>query len=148
MVCEAAPPEEDAVFNEASLPRSELLMLQAVRREFNGFPGGVYFDIQQEKGIAAAYAQVRADYPELTGYSDEKFDVAFDTMGRTFEELFIYSPLGPFVILSSIAIFRDGLSIWGIPPCREYLGLCTTWSPWLPFPLPFALPGFLAPPGV
>ena len=45
-------------------------------------------------------------------------------MNSSLSEVLIYSPIGPFLVLSSIAIWRDGLSVWGIPPCRDYLGVC------------------------
>ena len=35
-----------------------------------------------------------------------------------------YSPIGPFLVLSAISIWRDGLAAWGIPPCRDYVAFC------------------------
>ena len=33
-------------------------------------------------------------------------------------------PVGPFLLLSGIAIWRDGMAPWGILPCRDYLDVC------------------------
>lgn len=123
-----------------SLDAKEEEALRAVRREFAGFPGGKYFNLQQEEGSAAAYSLVRKDFPIFSTWSDQELEVTLDELGRSASELLIYSPFGPFIVLSSIAIFRDGLVAWDIPPCREYTAICANWSPWLPFPLPFALP--------
>ena len=120
-------PEGDA--EEAE--EAELLPGLAHAEEAGGLP---------EEGRLVAYAEVRRDFQVLKEWSDVELRDTLGKMTSTPAELLIYSPLGPFVVLSSIAIFRDGLSVWGIPPCRDYLGLCTNWSPWLPFPLPFPLP--------
>ena len=100
----------------------------------------MYFNIKQEEGLEAAYTKVRQDYPQFTDWSDEELESNLSELGRSAAELLIYSPFGPFIVLSTIAIVRDGLSVWGIPPCREYTAVCANWSPWLPFPLPFPLP--------
>ena len=103
---------------------SEEKVLRQVRREFSGYPAGKYYDLQELDGPAAAYREVRKDHPALKGWSDEELrDTLFD-MNSSLSEVLIYSPIGPFLVLSSIAIWRDGLSVWGIPPCRDYLGVC------------------------
>ena len=39
-------------------------------------------------------------------------------------EILLGTPIGPFIILSAISIWRNGLAAWNIPPCKEYLALC------------------------
>ena len=48
----------------------------------------------------------------------------FACLQSTPTELLVNSPLGPFIVLSGISIWRDGLAAWNIPPCKEYLDVC------------------------
>lgn len=98
--------------------------LRAIRLEFGGYPPGKYFTIQQEQSDAAAYEQVKKDQPTLASWTDAEISDVLDEMVSTPAELLIYSPIGPFLILSAISIWRDGLSAWGIPPCKDYVGVC------------------------
>jgi hypothetical protein len=114
--------------------------LRPVRRAFGGYPAGKYYTLREEEGPSAAYDAVRSDYPVLEGWSDDEIRDTLYDMNSTLAELLLYSPIGPFIVLSAIAIFRDGQPSFGVAPCREYLALCANWSPWLPSPLRFPLP--------
>ena len=67
---------------------------------------------------------MRTDFPVLTQWSDDEIGDTIDELQSTPAEILIYSPIGPFLVLSAIAIWRDGLSAWGIPPCKDYVSFC------------------------
>ena len=98
--------------------------LRKTRLDFGGYPAGPYYTLEQESGKAAAYDQVRKDHPVLAEWSDDEIKATVENLQSTVAELLIYSPIGPFIVLSAIAIWRDGLAAWGIPPCKDYIDAC------------------------
>ena len=98
--------------------------LRKTRLDFGGYPPGKYYTLEQEESSEAAYAAVRADHPVLSGWEDNEIKDVVNELETTPAELLIYSPIGPFLILSAISIWRDGMSVWGIPPCKDYVGFC------------------------
>ena len=103
--------------------------LRLVRTGFGGYPAGPYYDLQQSEGLEAAYAMVRSDHAVLAEWSDAEIRLALKELKTTPLELLTDSPIGPFLVLSSIAIWRDGMAPWGIAPCRAYLELCAPEGP-------------------
>ena len=88
---------------------------------------GKYNKIASEEtglGRAAAFEAARKDFPALSSWSDDEIEATYTLMKSTPSEILFQSPIGPFFLLSGLAIWRDGLSAWGIPPCREYLDFC------------------------
>lgn len=104
--------------------KAEEKALRKVRLDFGGYPAGKYYTLEQESGAEAACAQVRTDFPVLNAWSNDEILATYQDLSSTPAEIFIYSPLGPFFVLSAISIWRDGLSAWGIPPCKDYIGAC------------------------
>ena len=98
--------------------------LRKVRLDFGGYPAGKYYTLEKEESYAAAYAAVRKDYPNLGDWSDGEIETTVNSLSSTFQEILIYSPIGPFLVLSAIAIWRDGMAPWGIPPCKDYVDFC------------------------
>ena len=125
-----APAEESAAPEPSmgglrSYDKTEEKALRQTRLDFGGYPAGKYYTLEQQEGPAAAYAQVRKDHPALSGWSDGEIQTTVESLKSTPAELLIYSPLGPFLVLSAISIWRDGLSAWGIPPCSVSTpGIC------------------------
>ena len=103
--------------------------LRLVRTGFGGYPAGPYYDLEQSEGLEAAYAMVRSDHAVLAEWSDAEIGLALKELKTTPLELLTDSPIGPFLVLSSIAIWRDGMAPWGIAPCRAYLDLCAPEGP-------------------
>ena len=130
-------PEED-ILAQASAPTASMApeaitgpydkateaALRATKLDFGGYPPKKYYEIQAAGGEAKAYASVRKDHPVLSNWSDIQIRDAISELKPTLAEILIQTPIGPFLVLSAIAIFRDGLSAWGVPPCREYIGAC------------------------
>ena len=110
--------------NERTYDSAEEKALRAVRKAFGGYPEGKYYKIESEEGETAGYAQVRTDYPVLGAWSDAEIKDTKSSLKSTTAEILIDTPIGPFIVLSAIAIWRDGLSAWGIPPCRDYVDFC------------------------
>ena len=125
-LCE--PPTEEAApvptAARTSFDAAEEKALRKVRLDFGGYPAGPYYTMEKEKGPDAAYAQVRVDHPVLSGWSDGEIKNTVADLKTTPAELLIYSPIGPFLVLSAIAIWRDGLAAWNIPPCASYSSIC------------------------
>ena len=115
----APPPVDPAEPSPRAYDKAEEKALRSVRVDFGGYPEGKYYKIEAEEGAAAAYAKVREDHPALKAWSDEEILVTRLSLKSTPVEILLYTPIGPFIVLSAIAIWRDGLSAWGIPPCRE-----------------------------
>ena len=103
--------------------------LRLVRTGFGGYPAGPYYELEQSEGLEAAYAMVRSDHAVLAEWSDAEIGLALKELKTTPLELLTDSPIGPFLVLSSIAIWRDGMAPWGIAPCRAYLDLCAPEGP-------------------
>ena len=110
----------------ASLPEEESA-LRKVRLASGA--GGPY-----EERDAAAYAQARADYPALREWSDAEIAAAVRRLKPRPVELLTQTPIGPFLLLSAFACVRDGVDVWNVPPCKEYLAACAA----LPGPVPFS----------
>ena len=121
-------PPEDAPTSSTirTFNKEEEKALRKTRLDFGGYPAGPYFALEQSDGPEAAYAQVRKDHSVLSAWSDDEIKDTVNSLDSTFAELLIYSPIGPFLVLSFIAIWRDGLDAWGIPPCKDYVGLCAS----------------------
>lgn len=114
-----APAESLRTFDAA-----EEKALRKVRLDFGGYPAGPYYLIEQDEGAPAAYAKVRSDFPILESWADDEIKDVVNDLKSTPAELLIYSPIGPFLVLSAISIWRDGMAPWGIPPCKAYVGFC------------------------
>ena len=116
------PPSPDI---RTSYSAEEDKALRVCRIEFAPYPAGKYNKIVDEgDGRAAAFDQCRQDLPALASWSDEEIEATYNAIQSTPLELLVNTPIGPFFLLSSFAIWRDGLSAWNIPPCKEYLDLC------------------------
>ena len=130
-LCSPEQPESVKIDAPADEPRTGLRAyddaeekaLRKTRLGFGGYPAGPYFAIAQTD-TAAAYAQVRKDHKALVEWTDDEIKATFMSLKPTPAELLIYSPFGPFIVLSAISIWRDGLSAWNIPPCASYLDVC------------------------
>ena len=108
---------------------------KALRTARLGFgAGGAYDELRQAGGEPTAYAQVRADHPALLTWADAEIATALRALRPTAFELLTQTPLGPFVFLSGLAMLRDGVDAWGLPPCQQYLAGCAA----LPGPVPFS----------
>ena len=86
-----------------------------------------------------AYDMVRADLPALGQWSDKEIEATIDALKSTPIELLVYSPIGPFLLLSGISIFRDGMELGAagrLPPCKDYVTVCAQFAD-VPFPLAF-----------
>jgi len=123
---ETTPPPADRA---RAYGKEEDKALRLVRTGFGGYPAGPYYDLQQSEGLEAAYAMVRSDHAVLAEWSDAEIRLALKELKTTPLELLTDSPIGPFLVLSSIAIWRDGMAPWGIAPCRAYLDLCAPEGP-------------------
>ena len=120
--------------NEREYNEAEEKALRVCRIEFAPYPAGKYNKIASlEEGLGpkAAFDQARKDLPALASWSDLEIEATYTSLNSTPQELLIQSPLGPFLILSAISIWRDGLAVWNIPPCKDYLDFC---PPGLQFP--------------
>ena len=62
--------------------------------------------------------------PAVADWSDAEIGLALKELKTTPLEVLTDTPIGPFLVLSAIAIWRDGMGPWGIAPCREYLDVC------------------------
>ena len=98
--------------------------LRATKLGFGGYPAQRYYEIMSSEGEANAFAAVREDHVVLSSWSDDQIRDAVSELKPTLSEVLIQTPIGPFLVLSAIAIFRDGLGAWGIPPCRDYVDFC------------------------
>lgn len=98
--------------------------LRLCRTSFGGYPAGAYYELEQAEGLEAAYAVLRSDHPALADWSDAEIGLALKELKTTPLEVLTDTPIGPFLVLSAIAIWRDGMGPWGIAPCREYLDVC------------------------
>jgi hypothetical protein len=85
--------------------------LRKARMGFSGYPPGPYF----QKSDEDAYAAVRSDHAILDSWSDDELKETINSLTATPQELLIYSPIGPFIVLSTLAILRDGMDLgtWG-----------------------------------
>ena len=109
-----------------SFDAAEEKALRQVRLDFGGYPAGKYYTLRETSGNDAAFEQVKKDHPVLSTWADADIDATVLSLKSTPAEVLIYSPIGPFLILSAISIWRDGMAPWGIPPCREYVGVCAS----------------------
>ena len=139
-LCEGAEsPPGDAAESPASdasvraYDQAEEKALRKIRLGFGGYPAGPYFTAKESSGPEAAYALARQDHPILSGWSDEEIKGTVGSLKPTVKEIFVETPIGPFIVLSSFAIWRDGMAPWGIPPCREYLDICAALPTFQPF---------------
>ena len=98
--------------------------LRLCRTSFGGYPAGAYYELEQAEGLEAAYALVRSDHAALADWSDAEIGLALKELKTTPLEVLTDTPIGPFLVLSAISIWRDGMVPWGIAPCREYLDVC------------------------
>lgn len=112
--------------NVRSYNAEEEKALRVCRIEFAPYPSGKYNKLEGEDGPGrvAAYEQCRKDLPALSSWSDDEIEATFTYMQSTPSELLFNSPIGPFLVLSGLSIWRDGMAAWGIPPCKTYLDLC------------------------
>ncbi|EOD30921.1 hypothetical protein EMIHUDRAFT_99210 [Emiliania huxleyi CCMP1516] len=112
--------------NVRSYNAEEEKALRVCRIEFAPYPSGKYNKLEGEDGPGrvAAYEQCRKDLPALSSWSDDEIEATFTYMQSTPSELLFNSPIGPFLVLSGLSIWRDGMATWGIPPCKTYLDLC------------------------
>ena len=94
------------------------------RRKLSASAGSSLRGIEDGPGRVAAYEQCRKDLPALSSWSDAEIEATFTYMQSTPSELLFNSPIGPFLVLSGLSIWRDGMAAWGIPPCKTYLDLC------------------------
>ena len=76
------------------------------------------------KAKAGKAAEVQRDHPVLASWSAAEIEATVNSLRSTPAELLTESPIGPFLVLSSIAIWRDGLAAWNIPPCSTYMDIC------------------------
>ena len=123
-----APPPRMSEPAMRSMSPAEEKAMREVRTFFGGYPPGKYFTLEEYNSTEAACTQVRADYPILNEWSDAEIRLVVQEIKPTPTELFWGTPLGPFLILSGISIWRDGMEPWGIPPCRDYLDACVALS--------------------
>ena len=98
--------------------------LRLCRTSFGGYPAGAYYELEQAEGLEVAYALVRSDHAALADWSDAEIALALKELKTTPLEVLTDTPIGPFLVLSAISIWRDGMVPWGIAPCREYLDVC------------------------
>ena len=125
-----APQSEEGEYSSGSTrayDAAEEKALRQARLDFGGYPAGKYYTIKSTEGAAAAYECVRTDLPALGSWTDDEIDVTIKSLRSTPFELLVYSPIGPFIVLSSLAIVRDGMDLGAsgrLPPCREYLDFC------------------------
>ena len=126
----AAEPESGGV---RAYDGPEEKALRAVRLGFGGYPAGPYYELKQSDGPSAAFALVRKDHPVLSSWSDGEIDATVNSLKTTPAELLVNSPIGPFLLLSAISIWRDGMEPWNIPPCKEYLEFCASAPSFLGF---------------
>ena len=103
--------------------KDEEKALRRVRIAFGGYPAGKYYELEQQEGATVAYDAVRADHATLIDWSDDEIKATVNSLMSTPTEILINSPIGPFLVLSALAIWRDGLDVWGIPPHPGFLAL-------------------------
>ena len=84
--------------------------LRAVRKGF-GFDGPYY--VSSETDYSNSWSLARSDHPVLSEWSDEELKTTIDEMQSTPLEILLYSPLGPFFLLSVLAILTDGIDLTG-----------------------------------
>ena len=60
------------------------------------------------------WAVVKSDYPVLASRADEDLRNALYDLKPTTQELLMYTPIGPFIVLSTIAIRLNGLAPDGL----------------------------------
>lgn len=118
------PSDEAADSAARSYNKAEEKALRKTKLDFGGYPAGPYYEIKVAEGLEAAYAAVRNDHPVLSDWSDAEIRATVNSIKPTASEIFLLTPIGPFFILSGVAIWRDGLTAWGIAPCKTYMDFC------------------------
>jgi len=130
---EASIAAKERAANVRTANAEEEKALRVCRIEFAPYPEGKYNKIISDEDKVypdaaerrrAAFDACRKDLPALASWSNIEIEATYNALERTPSEIFVNSPLGPFFLLSSFCIWRDGLAAWSIPPCKEYLDFC------------------------